>query len=484
MKLIRLAVSSLMIFAALMVAPGAIASAEHSGSLSSAQPTWLWQGGPGSAIVPVQDPAHQCGLPGHYCDDALINLTESGTLDVWVDATSVSSDIDLYIYSSDENGNIGEQITSAATGSGDEHAATGALDAGYYVARTAYFSADNDTYAGKAQLTPGPPPPPAPAFDESAPMAAPDKQGPKVPAATAPVAVVTPLENIEFSCAQGGTRSATFDVPAVSFDRVLLVFSIDQDGDPWDRLAAVAINGVEMLRVTTPRTDFSVTKDITEFASLLQPGQTATASIDSGSYVGRMLETVRIEFYSGELTSAVSRSKADGVVSSLLWRGLGGNLSSASANTDFGASAPASSDVEITLSGHGQNGEFWWQSGQPPIAFHIFVDGKEIAVAKSMPYIYALLGFGNANANTACAGPGTSSTGDLAHPLMWWTAQRALQEAGVHLGVGEIPPYRASIRAEDLALLSGGRTVTVVQEGGGTGGQNWPTSVSFLLHRS
>jgi hypothetical protein len=98
---------------------------------------------------------------------------------------------------------------------------------------------------------------------------------------------------------------------------------------------------------------------------------------------------------------------------------------------------------------------------------------------RAMHYIYALAGFGNENANTACVGPGTSSTGDTLHPIMWWTAQQAADRAGIHGGVGEIPQYRIVVTDPGhLALLSGARTVRILQENGLS---VWYSSLSFLL---
>jgi hypothetical protein len=247
----------------------------------------------------------------------------------------------------------------------------------------------------------------------------------------------------------------------------------------------VAIDGVEVLRGTTPRTAFTVRKDITEFASLLPPGGTAEISLMSGSFVGRLLETVRIGLYTHEPTAVVARNPASEVVPSFLWQTLSGAGATIDATATFG-SRPRSASVELTLTGHGQSGEFWYLDNPIPRAFHIFVGHREIAVARSMPYVYALFGFGNANANTACDGPGTSALGEATDPVLWWTAQRALDLAGIHTGVGEIPPYRARVRRSDLHLLAGLRQVQVVQQGGGSPGQhpqNWITSLSFLIRR-
>ena len=111
--------------------------------------------------------------------------------------------------------------------------------------------------------------------------------------------------------------------------------------------------------------------------------------------------------------------------------------------------------------------------------FRIYVDGQEIAIARAMPYTYAILGTGAANANAPCSGKATSAAGDAVHPVIWWTGQRAADQAGVHLGVGEIPSYRATVDASMLALLSGARTIEVVQIGGVA---YWVTSLSFLMN--
>ena len=309
----------------------------------------------------------------------------------------------------------------------------------------------------------------------------PDLRGPDIPAATHPVATVTPFDAVEFSCAQQGVRTTTIAVPNVAYDRALLTVTIVPDGDPWDRLFGVAIGGVEVLRGTTPRTRFTLRKDITEFAPLLPRGGTAQVSLMSGSFVGRLLETVRISFFAKDPTAKLVRAPAKAIAPAFLWRSLSGDATTVVAPVAFGATPPKAAAIELTLSGHGESGEFWYLDDPKPRVFHVLVDGREIGVARAMPYTYALLGFGGANANVACAGPGTSALGDRLHPLMWWTVQRALDLAGVHLGVGEIPPYRMNVAAADLPLLAGARTVAVRQQRGDHLPQDWPASLSFLI---
>ncbi|HVE90898.1 MAG TPA: peptide-N4-asparagine amidase [Actinomycetota bacterium] len=307
--------------------------------------------------------------------------------------------------------------------------------------------------------------------------AVPSVEGPDVPAASAPGVTVTAFTDEPFTCTESG-RTKSVSVPAGDWDRIVLVFSSRPDGDPWDRVFGVAIGGVEVLRGTTPRTAFTVRKDVTEFSRLLPAGGTAAVTLYFGTYVGTILGSVTLELYDDEPTSALVRQPAQ-PVASVAYRSLTGHRAKLSAPVTFPDPAPASASMELTLSGHGQAGEFWYMSGLPP-RFHVLVDGVEVATAVSAPYVYALAGFGNDNANTPCAGPGTSEFGDTVHPVMWWTAHQALDVAGVHTGNGEIPPYRAEIAPSDLALLSGARTVEVVQEGGRDGGR-WITSLSFLL---
>lgn len=321
-------------------------------------------------------------------------------------------------------------------------------------------------------------------------LALPDFQGPKVPAVTAPT-IVNAFDRAPFNCWASGARSTTIAVPPIVADRVLLVVTIEPDGDPWDRLFGVAIGGVEVMRGTTPRAPMTLRKDITEFASLLPPGGMADVSLNSGSYVGNLLESVSLEFYSSEPTAALARAPAAAVLPSVRWQSLTGDGTSVGAPVTFPATSAAAATLELTITGHGGSGEFWYLDDPVPRAFHVLVDGHEVAVARSMPYVYALLGFGNDFANTACLRDangdpqsGTSAEGDLLHPLMWWTAQQVADALGVHSGTGEIPPYRAELDAADIAFLTGPRTVTVVQEGGGSGPdfpQDWPASLAFLL---
>lgn len=307
--------------------------------------------------------------------------------------------------------------------------------------------------------------------------AIPAVDGPDVPALGTPT-IVTVFEGERFECT-GSPRVRTIDVPAGEWERVVLEMTVTPDGDPWDRLAAVAIGGAEVLRATTPRTEMTLRKDITAYAALLPSGGQADVSLLLSTFVGALLGSVHLEFYAAEPTSIAARAPAE-VTPVALWGGLTGNGSTIMNDVALPDAAPSSAEVELTITGH-NGAEFWFQQGWQPRIFRVFADGVQIAEARSFHYTYAFVGFGgNGDPYDTCAGPRTGETGDTLHPVMWWTAQRALDAAGVHQGVGEIPPYRAIVEPDLLPLLTGARTIEIRQVGPSA---TWITSASLLLHR-
>jgi hypothetical protein len=240
-----------------------------------------------------------------------------------------------------------------------------------------------------------------------------------------------------------------------------------QVNEPWDRRFGVAIDGVEVLRGTTPRTWFNLTKDITEYAALLRPGDIVPVSMHLGTWVnGYILASVRLDFYADEPTVALSGLAFDTVHSAATWATMSGGAR-AGADIIFGDNAPASVVLQVTTSGHGQEGEFWWMEAPPAVAnFRVLVDGVDVGHVMAMPYVYALVGFSP-----------SLVTDTVVHPVMWWSAFRAADVAGVHAGVGEIPAYRAEVDTSQLALFTGSRHVEIVQD---TGAGSWVTSLSVL----
>lgn len=302
------------------------------------------------------------------------------------------------------------------------------------------------------------------------PRAVPYVEGPDVPTTAPADAVVTAIPDERWSFTAGDrTRAIEVPIPPPSatpsaWDRIELVYRSWPDGDPWDRTFSVKVDDLEVLRGTTPRTDFTIRKDITEYAALLPPGEQVTISAGLDSWVGALHASVKLEFFEDE--PAVHPKTQLPVVG--VRGALGGNGSNIQRQVVFPDDAPSKAVVDVYLSGHAPGGEFWWMQGGPP-DFNIHADGTQIATLTAMPYVYALLGIEGEN--------------DRLHPLMWWTAQKGMDQAGVHTGDGEIPPYRAELDAADLALLRGARTIKVVETGRQVlaAGEYWPISVQFLL---
>lgn len=309
----------------------------------------------------------------------------------------------------------------------------------------------------------------------AAPFAVPE-EGPDIAPATAPAASVTVFDHERFQNTEG-VRTRAFTVPSVTFDRVVLSFHGVPDQDPYDRLFGVSLAGVEVLRGTTPRADFTIRRDVTRYARLLPPGATVAAGLMSGAYLGAQVYTVTLDFYASEPTAALVDAPAAAVLPVVLWASLHCSADTRSQVVDFGPTPPSGATAEITITGHGQDGEFWYLHGARPRMFHVQIDGREVATTVGLPYVYALAGVEGGN--------------DLVHPVVWWSAHQALDIAGVHTGVGEVPAYRARLDASDVALLSGSHVVSIVQEGGSarspsgkcSSDANWVTSLSVLLDR-
>lgn len=307
----------------------------------------------------------------------------------------------------------------------------------------------------------------------------PDLKGPDIQPVTAPDHVLTVFDRESFTCTEQ-SRTRAIDVPAGAWDRIILEYMYTPVGDPWDRLFHVAIGGVEVLRGTSARTTMTLRKDVTEYATLLPAGGTADVTLSMGTYVGSLQGTVKIEWYGDEPTGALVRAPAAAMQPVFYLEGLPRLVGldivrEASRPVTFPATAPESAIVEMTMSSHGRD-EVWFQNG-PLRGFHLYIDDVEIANIYPHPYRYAFYGFGNENANTACVGPGTSATGDAVHPVMWWTAQRAADAAGVHTGPGEILAHRFTVDPSLLPLLTGARTARLYVEGGWP---YWPISVAIV----
>jgi hypothetical protein len=149
----------------------------------------------------------------------------------------------------------------------------------------------------------------ASALPAAAGPAIPAIDGPDLPALGTPT-VVTVFDEARFECT-GSPQTALIQVPDGPHDRIVLELTVTPDGDPWDRLAAVAIGGAEVLRATTPRTEMTLRKDITTYSELLPPGGQAEVSLLLSTYVGALLGTVHLEFYADEPTAGRALGRAE-----------------------------------------------------------------------------------------------------------------------------------------------------------------------------
>lgn len=283
--------------------------------------------------------------------------------------------------------------------------------------------------------------------------------GPDAPRSPFPKATVVAFEDEEYRFT-AGTRYREIDVPS-GWSRVVLEYRQRPDGDPWDRLFQVFFGDAEVLRGTTPRTDFTVEKDVTRYASLLPQGGKARVGIDTSAWdqpAFAQFVTVKLHFYD-DATSALVEPAADVVVP--VTRSVGMCQGSvATRAVEFPATPQSDVTLEFFASNHGdEEAQFFSRR------FDVVVDGEVLTQVYVFPYRYAWIGAYGGN--------------DDLHVAMWWSAFRALDVLGVHTGPGEIPPYRLQLDAEQSAKLVGAKTVEVRAQS--VYGCVWITSLSFLM---
>jgi hypothetical protein len=311
------------------------------------------------------------------------------------------------------------------------------------------------------------------------PMLVPD-QGPDVPPGDvttreeAPTHVATrnPVDT-ELRVFTAGTWQASMDVPEEDFDRVYIEYSSwpnHPDGDPWDRTFSVGVEGAEVLHGTTTRGNFTVYEDLTELDPLFEPGTTVDVTwyIDTWVRGQGIVTDVQFHFLEDPTPSTSDQTRVDAIESPFYLDRIEGAGDAVSGEVSFGDAAPRSAILEVFTSGHG-DGEFWYLNAarEPtPPTFEVTIDDEPVGYLEAVPYVYALLGLDG------------GQVAEAFNQHAWWSGHKALDRAGVHTGVAEIPAYRAEIAPEDLDLLTGNRTVTVTQlDHGGV----WPTSVNVLI---
>ena len=164
-------------------APGALA-ADYDFTLSAATANHEWEGAPEvTRGSPVFDPAARTAIPcdsgpARPCELVLIKVTEAGKFIAAVEGmegAGGTTDVDLYLYKSDESGAQGEELASTAA-IGDETLAFNKAAPGFYLLVVDYYIAFGAGYKGKLKFTPSAPaaaPAPPTVGDPPAPPAPP-----------------------------------------------------------------------------------------------------------------------------------------------------------------------------------------------------------------------------------------------------------------------------------------------------------------------
>jgi hypothetical protein len=156
-------------FAILAVCAVPALAADHDITLSAATPTAEWEGaaqishGPPLYDEPSRT-AIPCGAPNRPCETVLFKVVEPGKFTASVEGlegTGGTTDVDLYLYKSDESGAPGEKLATAAA-SGPDSVTAAKATPGYYLIEVDYYHGYNAGYKGKVKFTSSAPAPAAP----------------------------------------------------------------------------------------------------------------------------------------------------------------------------------------------------------------------------------------------------------------------------------------------------------------------------------
>jgi hypothetical protein len=254
--------------------------------------------------------------------------------------------------------------------------------------------------------------------------------------------------------------------PAGTYNGAELLLHDHPDGDGFDRLLTVEVDGVEMFRATTPRVDYTIRWDVTPYLSLLSGG-THRVFVHEESYLGRgHVVSLDVLLHQAKRTPP---SVATAIAASWDYVGLGprtgggcgGNLAdvdpryTAYIDETRTFERPAGTVRSATfygyLTAHGCE-EFWYSTARPtPVRMvHLAIDGKPFADFVPKPYTYAFVG-GDPNDQVWNAVDGAA----------WNTAQPVLAENGVYGGTGAIPPYVFDVTSVVKALPAGPHDLSI-----------------------
>ena len=154
----RLAVA-LAAAALLPAASAAAAPPDKQATLSDTTPTYQWTGGPGGGAVYTSTVSAKvpCNPVVFNCDYVLLKTTTLGDLNLTIGSTDQTlKDIDLHLYTSDDQGTQGDLWDESTGSTTDENLGEVDLPAGYWLVKVDYYLGFG-SYNGSAQFTPAPP---------------------------------------------------------------------------------------------------------------------------------------------------------------------------------------------------------------------------------------------------------------------------------------------------------------------------------------
>ncbi|MCU1603439.1 MAG: hypothetical protein JWO22_4148 [Frankiales bacterium] len=221
---------------------------------------------------------------------------------------------------------------------------------------------------------------------------------------------VTVVKDFRFhNTAYGSDAPFTGDyVPSCSgpWAKVVMTMSATvRTGTQFDRIGDVLVGGVTLLHLTTPEgesgeTDWSIQRDVTDYASVLssrQPTYFIIGNQTDGTYTGDFYGTLSFTFYAtGARAPAAVAPDAVLGLSPGVDKGLptrsGGKPLTSSVTVPRNTTALTG---EVFASGHGAEEEDWWNApfacasgGIPYREVSISVDGRLAGIAPVYPTLY------------------------------------------------------------------------------------------------
>ena len=148
---------AVLVLSALPALPVGAAPA-RSATLNGATRQFKWHDGPRTTT------GLQCAVTNPACshDDTLIKLTRPGgrlkiravAKEDLPDGVRYRPDIDIYLYRSNANGDVGKRVARSETVAPIETVQINRARAGYYLVRVLYYSGAQMSYDGRATWTP------------------------------------------------------------------------------------------------------------------------------------------------------------------------------------------------------------------------------------------------------------------------------------------------------------------------------------------